>query len=176
MNKVEEIKNLIEKLNWYRDSYYNFSVPLVSDYEYDCLFDDLKRLENETGVIFANSPTQTVGFEVKSNLEKVVHSHPMLSLDKTKSIKELKNFLGNKLGIMMLKMDGLTVSLHYSKGKLVSAETRGNGEIGENILHNARVFENIPLEISFVGELTVDGEAIITYDDFGIINKQIENS
>lgn len=175
MNKVEEIKNLIEKLNWYRDSYYNFSVPLVSDYEYDCLFDDLKRLENETGVIFANSPTQTVGFEVKSNLEKVVHSHPMLSLDKTKSIKELKNFLGNKLGIMMLKMDGLTISLHYSKGKLVSAETRGNGEIGENILHNARVFENIPLEISFVGELTVDGEAIITYDDFGIINKQIEN-
>lgn len=175
VNKVEEMKSLIEKLNYYRDSYYNFSVSLVSDYEYDCLFDSLKRLENETGITFSNSPTQTVGYEVKSNLEKVVHSHPMLSLDKTKSIKELKNFLGNKLGIMMLKMDGLTVSLHYSKGKLVSAETRGNGEIGENILHNARVFENIPLEISFVGELTVDGEAIITYDDFGIINKQIEN-
>mgnify|MGYP003289198299 CR=1 FL=1 len=175
MNKVEQIKKLVIELNQYRDAYYNHSTSPVSDYVYDSKFDELKQLEQETGIVFANSPTQTVGFEVKSSLEKVVHSHPMLSLDKTKSVKELVAFLKNKMGIMMLKMDGLTVSLHYENGELVSAETRGNGEIGENIFHNAKVFENIPLHIAFKGKLTVDGEAIITYDDFFAINEQIEN-
>ena len=175
MNKVEQIKNLVIELNQYRDAYYNRSQSLVSDYVYDSKFDELKQLEQETGIIFTNSPTQTVGFEVKSGLEKVVHSHLMLSLDKTKSVKELVAFLKNKMGIMMLKMDGLTVSLHYSNGELVSAETRGNGEVGENVIHNARVFENIPLHIPFKGKLTIDGEAIITYDDLLAINEQIEN-
>lgn len=171
--EIERMKKLITELNKYRDSYYNDSVSLVSDYEYDTKFDELRQLELKTGIIFAASPTQTVGYEVKSNLQKVVHSHPMLSLDKTKAIKDLITFLGKKQGVMMLKLDGLTVSLHYQKGKLVSAETRGNGEIGEDILHNAKVFENIPLQIDFMDDLTVDGEAIITYDDFEKINANL---
>lgn len=171
--KITEIKNLVLKLNKYRDAYYNKNISFVSDYEYDKLLEKLKQLEESTGIILSNSPTQSVGFEVKSQLQKVIHNHPMLSLNKTKSIQDLVSFLGDKRGIMMLKLDGLTVSLHYSKGKLVSAETRGNGEIGEDIFHNAKVFENIPLQIDFMDELTVDGEAIITYDDFESINAEL---
>lgn len=170
MSNVNRIKELVKTLNRYRDAYYNKQNSEVSDYEYDQLFDELKQLEKTTGIVLSNSPTQTVGYEVKSELKKVIHNHPMLSLDKTKSVNELAKFLGDKIGILMLKLDGLTVSLRYIDGHLISAETRGNGEIGEDILHNAKVFNNIPLQIDYQGELIVDGEAIITYDSFEKIN------
>ena len=173
MNKINRIKELVELLNYYRNEYYNNSNNAISDFEYDQLFDELVQLESETGFIMSVSPTQTVGYEVKSELKKVEHNHAMLSLDKTKSIDDLKNFLGDRNGILMLKMDGLTVSLRYVNGHLVSAETRGNGEIGEDILHNAKVFSNIPLQINYQDELIVDGEAIITYDAFERINANL---
>ena len=173
MNDVDKIREIVGVLNEHRDAYYNKQSPTISDYEYDQLFDELKRLEEETGIILSNSPTQNVGYEVKSELKKVKHNHPMLSLDKTKSVDDLKKFLGDKNGILMLKLDGLTVSLRYMNGELVSAETRGNGETGEDILHNAKVFSNIPLHIDYQDELIVDGEAIITYDSFEKINASL---
>lgn len=176
MDKVIRIKELTKQLNQYRDSYYNNSVSEVSDQEYDNLFDELKGLEEETNIVMANSPTHTVGYEVKSKLAKVKHSHPMLSLDKTKSIDDLKKFADNKDCLLMCKMDGLSILLSYENGKLIKAETRGNGEIGEDVTHNAKVFENIPLHIDYTGHLEVEGEAIITYDDFEKINsKLLEN-
>lgn len=171
--KTDKIIELILLLNKYRDAYYNNSESLVSDYEYDKLYDELERLERETGIIMSNSPTQTVGYEVISKFEKVRHNHPMLSLDKTKSVNDLTKFLRNKPGVLMLKMDGLTVTLRYADGGLQSAETRGNGEIGENILHNAKVFSNIPLHIDYPGELIVDGEAIIDEKTFEKINAEL---
>ena len=173
MDKVKRIKELTQQLNHYRDLYYNDSVSEISDKEYDDLFDELKKLEEETNIIMANSPTHTVGYEVKSKLEKVKHSHPMLSLDKTKSVEDLKKFAGNKDCLVMCKMDGLTVLLTYENGELIQAETRGNGEEGEIITHNARVFENIPLHINYAGHLEVEGEAIITYRDFEKINNNL---
>ena len=173
MDNVYKMRKLIAVLNEHRDAYYNKQSPTISDYEYDKLFDELKCLEEETGIILSGSPTATVGYEVKSELKKVTHNHPMLSLDKTKSIDDLKKFLGDKNGILMLKLDGLTVSLRYINGDLISAETRGNGEIGEDILHNAKVFSNIPLHINYDGELIVDGEAVITYDTFERINANL---
>lgn len=173
MNQIQigKIKNLVTVLNEYRDAYYNRQQPLVSDVEYDKLYDKLLELERVTGFVMANSPTQTVGYEVKSKLQKVKHNHPMLSLDKTKSVEELVSFFDNKESLLMLKLDGLTISVRYLNGKLVSAETRGNGEIGEDILHNAKVFENLPLHIECKDEVIIDGEAIITYQDFLKINK-----
>lgn len=170
MEKVERIKELTKELNKYRDSYYNDSKSLISDYEYDNLYDELQKLEDETGLSFANSPTKTVGYEVKSELKKVKHSHPMLSLSKTKSEEDLKKFASDKDCILSLKMDGLTVLLTYEDGKLVKAETRGDGIEGEDITHNAKVFENIPLTIDYKGRFEIEGEAIITYDDFEKIN------
>ena len=158
-------------LNEYRNAYYNESESIISDYEYDKLYDELEKLENETGLSFANSPTKTVGFQVKSELEKIKHSHPMLSLDKTKSVGDLRKFAGDKDCILSLKMDGLTCLLTYENGGLVQAETRGNGDIGELITHNANVFENIPLTIEYKGHFEIEGEAIIAYDDFEKINK-----
>lgn len=176
MDKLKRIKELTHQLNHYRDSYYNDSVSEISDHEYDELFDELKQLEEETNIVMANSPTHTVGYEVKSKLEKVKHSHPMLSLDKTKSVDDLKKFACDKNCLLMCKMDGLTVLLTYENGELIQAETRGNGEEGEIITHNARVFENIPLHIDYTGHLEIEGEAIITYNDFGRINsKLLEN-
>ena len=169
------MEELVQKLNKYRDAYYNQQTSLVSDYEYDKLFDELKRLEDSTGTILANSPTQTVGYEVKSELTKVKHSHPMLSLDKTKSEDDLKKFAGDKDCILSLKMDGLTVLLTYENGELIQAETRGNGEEGEIITHNAKVFENLPIHINYDGHLEVEGEAIITYRDFEAINNLIDD-
>ena len=171
MNKTERIKELTKTLNEYRNAYYNESESIISDYEYDKLYDELEKLESETGLSFANSPTKTVGFQVKSELEKIKHSHPMLSLDKTKSVDELRKFAGDKDCILSLKMDGLTCLLTYENGGLVQAETRGNGDIGELITHNANVFENIPLTIEYKGHFEIEGEAIITYDDFEKINK-----
>lgn len=173
MDKVKRIKELTHQLNQYRDSYYNNSVSEISDYEYDDLFDELKRLEEEINIVMANSPTHTVGYEVKSKLEKVKHSHSMLSLDKTKSVDDLKKFASDKNCLLMCKMDGLTVLLTYENGELIQAETRGNGEEGEIITHNARVFENIPLYIDYAGHLEVEGEAIITYSDFEKINDKL---
>lgn len=173
MDKVKRIKKLTQQLNQYRDSYYNNSVSKISDQEYDDLFDELKKLEEEANIVMANSPTHTVGYEVKSKLEKVKHSHPMLSLDKTKSVDDLKKFAGDKDCLLMCKMDGLSILLSYDNGELVKAETRGNGEIGEDITHNARVFENIPSHINYAGHLEVEGEAIITYGDFEEINNNL---
>lgn len=173
MYKVKRIQELVKQLNEYRDVYYNEARSDVSDAEYDRLFDELSELENETGVVYTNSPTQTVGYEVKSELEKVEHSHPMLSLDKTKSVDDLVKFAGDKDCILSLKMDGLTCLLTYENGELVQAETRGDGEIGELITHNAKVFENIPLSIDYKGHFEIEGEAIITYEDFDKINKSL---
>lgn len=173
MDKVKRIKELVEQLNEYRDAYYNEARSDVSDAEYDRLFDELSELENETGVVYTNSPTQSVGYEVKSELEKVEHSHPMLSLDKTKSVDDLVKFAGDKDCILSLKMDGLTCLLTYENGELAQAETRGDGEIGELITHNAKVFENIPLSIDYKGHFEIEGEAIITYEDFDKINKSL---
>lgn len=173
LDKIKRLKELTEQLNHYRDSYYNDSESLISDKQYDDLYDELQALEQETGIIMSNSPTKTVGYEVKSKLEKVKHSHPMLSLNKTKSIDELKKFANNRDCLLMCKMDGLTVLLTYENGELIQAETRGNGEEGEIITHNAKVFENIPVHIDYTGHLEVEGEAIIVYDDFEKINSKL---
>lgn len=173
MEKVERIKELTKELNKYRDSYYNDSKSLISDYEYDNLYDELQKLEDETGLSFANSPTKTVGYEVKSELKKTKHSHPMLSLSKTKSEEDLKKFASDKDCVLSLKMDGLTVLLTYEDGKLIKGESRGDGMEGEDITHNAKVFENIPLTIDYKGHFEIEGEAIITYDDFEKINNTI---
>lgn len=172
MDKIKEIKELVELLNTYRNEYYNLARPSVSDLEYDNLFDKLQFLEIETGFILNNSPTQTVGFEVKSKLEKVKHNHPMLSLDKTKSVDEVLKFLDGREGIAMLKMDGLTGSCMYSNRALTGFESRGNGEIGENLLHNAKTISNLPCQIN-IDNLIVDGEVIIDYDTFDNINSKL---
>ena len=175
MEKINRIKELVGLLNKASDVYYNTGGSIMDDKEFDTLLDELKSLENDTGIIISVSPTQNIGYEVKSALEKIKHSHPMLSLDKTKSVEDLKKFTHNKDFILSLKMDGLTVLLTYDKGKLIQAETRGNGDVGEIITHNARVFENIPLNIDYEDRLEVEGEAIITYDDFEKINSLISN-
>ena len=173
MNKIDRIKKLVEQLNYHRNLYYNENRTEISDFEYDQLFDELTQLERETGFVLAISPTQTVGYEVKSSLSKVTHNHPMLSLDKTKSVDDVIKFLDGRDGIVMAKMDGLTCSLRYLNGELVSAETRGNGEIGEDILHCAKTIKNIPLKIKCLDEVIIDGEVIITYDDFEKINEDL---
>ena len=171
--KIKRLKELTEYLNKCRNTYYNENKSLITDYEYDNLYDELENLENETTISFANSPTKNVGFEVKSELKKVRHSHPMLSLDKTKSVEELKKFIGNKDSLLMLKMDGLTVAVTYENGVMVSAETRGDGTTGELITHNAKTFVNLPTTIPYKEKLIVFGEAIITYDDFEKINNKL---
>lgn len=172
-SKISRIKELVEMLNSYRNAYYNEQNSIISDHEYDNLFDELDALEKETKFILVNSPTQSVGYEVKSKLTKIKHSHPMLSLGKTKQISDLKEFASSQPCLLSLKMDGLTISLTYNNGELVKAETRGNGETGEDVTHNAKVFENIPLTIDYLGKLEIDGEAIITYDDFNLINEKL---
>lgn len=170
MDKINRLKELTEQLNHYRDSYYNNSESLISDKQYDDLFDELQLLEQETGIIMSNSPTKTVGYEVKSKLEKVKHSHPMLSLDKTKSTDDLIKFSDGRDCIISLKLDGLTVLNTYDNGVLRQSETRGNGEEGEIITHNAKVFDNLPLNIPFDRKFEIEGEAIITQSDFEKIN------
>ena len=170
MDKIKRLKELTEQLNQYRDSYYNNSESLISDKQYDDLFDELQSLEEETGVVMSNSPTKTVGYEVKSKLEKVKHSHPMLSLNKTKSTEDLVKFSDGRDCILSLKLDGLTVLNTYDNGILCQSETRGNGEEGEIITHNAKVFDNLPLNIPFDRKFEIEGEAIITQSDFEKIN------
>ena len=171
--KTNRIIELVSLLNKYRDAYYNNNESLVSDKEYDMLFDELVKLEQEQGLILANSPTQTVGYEVVSQLKKVTHNHPLLSLDKTTEIQEFSSYFKGLPMLLMAKMDGLTCSLLYKDGKLVRAESRGDGETGEDITHNAKVIVNLPLEIPFKGEMIIDGECIITRHDFEKINKPL---
>lgn len=173
MNKTKRIKQLTKLLNEYRDAYYNRGESIISDYDYDNLFDELQKLEEETGIILSNSPTQTVGYEVKSKLKKVKHSHPMLSLGKTKSINDLIKFSNGEDCIISLKMDGLTVLNTYENGKLIQSETRGDGEEGELITHNAKVFDNLPLQINNTYRFEIEGEAIITKNDFELINSKL---
>lgn len=171
--KTNRIIELVSLLNKYRDAYYNDNESLVSDKEYDILFDELVKLEQEQGLILANSPTQTVGYEVVSQLKKVTHNHPLLSLGKTTEIQEFYDYFKGLPMLLMAKMDGLTCSLLYKDGKLVRAESRGDGETGEDITHNAKVIVNLPLEIPFKGEMIIDGECIITRHDFEKINKPL---
>ena len=173
MDKIARIKELVELLNKASKAYYAEDVEIMSNFEYDKLYDELTALESETGMILANSPTQNVGYEVVSELPKEKHPARMLSLDKTKEVDALVSWLGDHKGLLSWKMDGLTVVLTYEDGKLVKAVTRGNGEIGEVITANARTFVNIPGAISYKGKLTIRGEAIITYSDFEKINASI---
>ena len=147
----------------------------MSNHEYDRLYDELSGLEDETGTVFSGSPTQKVGYEVLSELPKERHERPMLSLNKTKSMEDLTEWLGEQKGLLSWKLDGLTVVLTYRDGKLQKAVTRGNGEIGEVITQNARMFTNIPTGISYQGELVLRGEAIIRYSDFEKLNALIED-
>ena len=176
---MERMKELIQKLNYASYVYYTQNTQIMTDKEWDELFDELKQLESETGIVLSNSPTQNVGYSVVDGLDKVTHSHPMLSLDKTKSVDDLKKFSisneWNKKCILSCKMDGLTVLLTYENGELVRAETRGNGIVGEDITHNAKVFSNIPLKIPNKHKIEIEGEAIITYKDFEKINSDNTN-
>lgn len=175
LNSVNKIKELILILNKASDVYYNSENPIMTDYEWDNLYDELVKLEEETGVVYPNSPTQQVGYEVKTKLEKVTHSHPMLSLGKTKSVNDLVKFSNGRDCIISLKMDGLTVLNTYEDGKLTQSETRGNGEVGELITHNARVFDNLPVSIDMDKKFEIEGEAIITKDDFDKINSKLKD-
>lgn len=175
LNSVNKIKELILILNKASEAYYNTSDPIMTDYEWDNLYDELVKLEEETGVVYPNSPTQQVGYEVKTKLEKVTHSHPMLSLGKTKSVNDLVKFSSGRDCIISLKMDGLTVLNTYEDGNLVQSETRGNGEVGELITHNARVFDNLPVSIDMDKKFEIEGEAIITKDDFDKINSKLKD-
>lgn len=170
---LEEIKALVEELNKYCEAYYSRNESLVSDYEYDEKFDRLLTLEKESGIVLSNSPTNKVGTEVVSALKKVQHNHPMLSLDKTKNPNDIIKFIGKNKALAMLKLDGLTISLRYNKGVLVSAETRGNGIVGEDVLHTVKTFTNVPLKINYEKELICDGEAVIDYDTFNKINDSL---
>ncbi len=174
-SKNERMKELVSLLNKASRAYYQEAQEIMSNYEYDRLYDELKELEDELGITLSNSPTVNVGYEVVSELPKERHESPMLSLDKTKEVEELKNFVGDQKVLMSWKMDGLTVVLTYRDGKLYKAVTRGNGEVGEVITNNAKVFKNVPVQIAYQGELILRGEAVIGYKDFEKINQEIED-
>lgn len=173
MDKIKRIKELVDILHKASTAYYRDDNPIMSDKQYDDLYDELESLEKETGTIYSNSPTQNVGSEVVSELDKVKHTHPMLSLEKTKSVDDLIKVYNNKNSILSLKMDGLTICLTYDNGVLTKAETRGDGHVGELVTHNAKVFDNIPLTINIKEHYEIEGEAIITYDDFEKINQPL---
>ncbi len=173
MNRMRE---LIDILNEASKNYYQFSREIMTDHEYDALYDELVTLENETGIVLSDSPTQKVGFEVLSSLTKVRHESRMLSLDKTKEVDKLKSFLGDKEGVLSWKLDGLTIVLTYENGILKQAVTRGNGDVGEDITHNAKVFKNVPLSLPEKGTVTVRGEGVITYKDFERINEELDDN
>lgn len=175
MDKKTRIKELVDKLNEASRIYYQGTDELMSNFEYDKLYDELAALEKETGIVLANSPTIHVGYEVVSNLPKERHEKPMLSLDKTKDIPTLQEFIKGQKTILSWKMDGLTIVLTYRDGELFKGVTRGNGEVGEVITPNVKVFKNLPLKIPYTGELILRGEAIITYEDFKRINEAIDS-
>ena len=174
-SKNERMLELVELLNKASRSYYQDAQEIMSNYEYDRLYDELQNLEKELGITLSNSPTVNVGYEVVSELQKERHESPMLSLDKTKEVEELKNFVGSQKVLMSWKMDGLTIVLTYRDGKLYKAVTRGNGEVGEVVTNNAKVFKNVPVQIAYRGELILRGEAVIGYHDFEKINEEIED-
>ena len=176
MDKKARIKELVEILNKAAKSYYVDAVEIMPNIEYDKLYDELVKLEKETNVILSNSPTQNVGYETASELPKKAHESPMLSLDKTKSVTELEDWLGDNEALLSWKMDGLTIVLTYRGGELVEAVTRGNGIIGEVITNNAKNFQNVPLKIEYKGELILRGEAVIKYSDFKRINESISDA
>lgn len=171
-NKIKRMKELIELLNKASYMYYQESTPMMSDYEYDKLYDELVLLEEETNTTLSNSPTINVETTVSNSLEKVEHKSPMLSLGKTKSVDDLSSFLGDKEGLLSWKLDGLTIVLTYKDGKLFSGVTRGNGLIGEVVTNNVKTFKNIPHQIPYKGELVVRGEAVIKYSDFRSMNDE----
>lgn len=175
MSKIKRIKTLVTLLNKASDTYYNTGNTIMEDREFDSLLEELRSLEQETGFVMATSPTHKVGYEVKSELQKVTHNHPMLSLAKTKDWDEFIKYFWYKDVIGMPKMDGLTCSLRYIDGELVSAETRGNGEIGEDIFHNIKTVKTVPQKIPYKDELIVDGEIICTYDDFEPFSTEYKN-
>ena len=174
-DKKKRMRELVELLNRARRAYEQENTEIMSNYEYDQLYDELQGLEQELGTTLASSPTINVGYEVLSELPKEQHERPMLSLDKTKDVGRLKEFLGDQKAVISWKLDGLTIVLTYRNGELEKAVTRGNGEVGEVITSNARVFQNIPLRIPFTGELVLRGEAVIGYKDFEKINEEIED-
>ena len=172
MNKLERIKQLIKDLNNASYAYYN-QVPIMPDYEWDKMYDELINLEEETGIVLSNSPTHNVGYSVADELKEVEHNHPMLSLDKTKSVDELIEFIEDKDCFLSVKADGLTTSLHYINGKLIGAETRGDGVRGTECLQNVLTMKNVPKEIPYKDELIIDGETIIGWDTFREINDKL---
>lgn len=172
---INRMKELISVLNRASKAYYAEDTEIMSNYEYDRLYDELLELEKTTGVTLANSPTASVGFEAVDELPKERHERPMLSLAKTKSREELRDWLNGKEALLSWKLDGLTIVLTYFEGKLVKAVTRGNGEVGEVITNNAKVFKNVPLSIPYQGELILRGEAVISYSEFERINSEIED-
>ena len=176
MNKTDRIKELVNILNEASKAYYQQDREIMSNFEYDRLYDELVALENETGIRLSGSPTVRGGYEILSELPKEAHAAPMLSLDKTKSVEDLGEWLGDKKGVLSWKLDGLTVVLTYENGELVKAVTRGNGEVGEVITNNARVFVNIPSHIPYTDTLVIRGEAVITYSEFNKINAVIEEA
>ena len=173
--KKLRMQELVELLNKASKAYYQDAAEIMSNFEYDKLYDELLALEQELGITMANSPTVNVGYEVLSELPKERHEKPMLSLDKTKEVSRLKEFLGQQKAFLSWKLDGLTIVLTYRNGKLEKAVTRGNGEEGEVITNNAKTFKNLPLKIAYQGELILRGEAIISYSDFEKINAEIED-
>ena len=176
MNKMERMKELIALLNKASKAYYAEDKEIMSNYEYDALYDELVALEEETGTVFSDSPTVNVGYEALSELPKERHETPMLSLGKTKDREEIREWLLDKEGLLSWKLDGLTVVLTYENGELQKAVTRGNGEIGDVITNNAKVFKNLPHRIAFKGKLVLRGEAVIKYSDFEKINASVENA
>lgn len=174
-NKINRMKELIGILNQASYAYYAKDTEIMSNYEYDALYDELMALEEETGMVLSNSPTVSVGYEAVDELPKERHEKPMLSLAKTKSREELRDWLNGKEALLSWKLDGLTIVLTYQDGELLKAVTRGNGEIGEVITNNARVFKNIPHRIAFKGRLILRGEAVITYSDFEKMNAEISD-
>lgn len=174
-DKILRMKELHRQLLAASRAYYQESREIMSNFEYDRLYDELLELEKETGTVLAGSPTQKVGYEVLSELPKEAHEAPMLSLDKTKEVPVLQEWLGSQKGLLSWKLDGLTIVLTYEGGELVKAVTRGNGEIGEVITNNAKVFANVPIRIPYQGQLILRGEAVIKYSDFARINEEIED-
>jgi len=173
LDKIQRIKTLVKELNIHRHNYYNLNKPTIADLQYDNMFDELSALEQECNYILSNSPTQTVGYEVKSKLQKRTHPTLLKSLDKTKSIDELNEWRKGKGILLMLKNDGLTVEVNYENGEFTGGYTRGNGEIGEEISHNVKVINDFPLFVPFKGKLRLSGEAIIHKDDFEEINSKL---
>lgn len=173
INKIERMKELVDQLSKAAYAYEQENHEIMSNLEYDALYDELKKLEEETGTILSGSVTQKVGYEVSSSLPKVTHPKRMLSLDKTKEVSKLKAFLGTQEGLLSWKLDGLTIVCTYEDGKLVRAVTRGNGTVGEEITNNARTFKNLPLTIDTKERLVLRGEALITYEDFNQINESL---